>query len=334
MGNEVLLSFSHTDLDGVAGTILHLDYANRKGISCDWTSCNYDNVDKKIQDKVFEFSKKNFSCIHAVFINDIGVSEETALLLDRLHNEFGIPVVLKDHHDSAEWLNRYEWAFVQSSDRLGYWRCGSYWTALELGLYEKWKPFVDSVNSWDCWTWKSSPDLRGWDLNALLQVKGREAFIGEMYSKFSNEDCISTVDSLFDIDDKIVIQSFNQMNEKECKHALFSMKVVPIQIEGKFLYAGVIFTSWNPSYVGDYVFDNMDYPDDIDFLMIFNLPSYVSLRSQRDLDPHLYEIAKCLTGDGGGHEQSAGAQIRSELSEKIINSILNVIHPANIESFH
>ncbi len=57
---------------------------------------------------------------------------------------------------------------------------------------------------------------------------------------------------------------------------------------------------------------------ELDILMIMSFPRSISLRTQKQLDIPLGDLAKLLTGSGGGHPRSAGATISKRKMTKLL----------------
>ncbi|MDK2600547.1 hypothetical protein QO179_23930 [Bacillus stercoris] len=106
--------FTHTDLDGVGSGLIFQTLYNKDNVSV--TYCDY----KDINDIVKKFLKTDLSKWSKIFITDISVNEEVAELIQNIYQESFNHFVLLDHHGTATWLNKYEWALVQETfDRDG-----------------------------------------------------------------------------------------------------------------------------------------------------------------------------------------------------------------------
>ena len=136
--NKIAIIY-HTDLDGYGVKVAGRIYANQKGyedkdiifIRADY----YKNANSKkklfIDDLIDEHIKGHESEIDEIILGDISVkSEEKAEYLNELSKTK--KVILRDHHDTATWMNKYEWAKVREEDDDGVARSGTYWTAKEL----------------------------------------------------------------------------------------------------------------------------------------------------------------------------------------------------------
>lgn len=100
--------FSHTDLDGYGCNIV----MKALGINVDETNINYGEINEVVQDYIQNRIYKNYDI---TFITDISINEEVAKLID---NTKDLTVILLDHHPTAEWLNKYEWACVTVNNTL------------------------------------------------------------------------------------------------------------------------------------------------------------------------------------------------------------------------
>lgn len=209
------INITHTDTDGIGCGVICGLFAKRYGMELERHYCGYGQVTdavKAVIDEVSDHPKDHN--IAMLIISDISVKEDTNVhvLLDRMvkaHSE--ITVMLLDHHGTAEWLNKFEWAEVHEYDRNGVKRCGTYWVYQFLSEYfEDYKtqrmkelnewvnggakfdddgpqpldidPIVDyvlAVDLYDTWKWiEDYPDGKPYslavDLDRLLKIKGAE----------------------------------------------------------------------------------------------------------------------------------------------------------------
>ena len=98
--------FTHTDLDGIGCAILMKNVYRNDKIDIEY--CDYGNVNDKIGSFL---NKKDYIEYDKIFITDISINEDIANIIDELScmKEF----ILLDHHKTAEWLNRFDWAKIE-----------------------------------------------------------------------------------------------------------------------------------------------------------------------------------------------------------------------------
>ena len=297
--------FTHTDLDG-AGCAILAKTAFKSFLDIDF--CGYQNVDRKIMDFINSGRIEDF---FAVFITDISVNEQTAKIIDESYAD---KVILIDHHDTAEWLNKYGWALVKQtevSQVLNKEVTASATSLFHSFLYEnglligkKYQVFSETVRLYDSWDWFLSNLEIPKQLNDLFFLLGRAEFIQRFVSNPSIE--LSEVESkmLRIEDNKINYYIKTKMEEMKETH-LLDYRI------------GVIFIEKYHSEVGNALAEKNK---KLDFIVMINpARKQVSIRGIKE-DIHLGEIAKMF--GGGGHKKSAGFQFSSELVENFIKEIL------------
>lgn len=319
--------FSHTDLDGVGGVIISRAYASSSGYASEYYQCSYSDINDRVQRVLDAYEPSE---LDSILISDISVDESTAEVLDGFYKD-GVNVILRDHHGTASWLNRYKWAEVHETDKYGVPRCGTYWMAQVFpDIYHKMSTFVSTVNDWDCWLWKENGSTEARDLNALHSVMGSKAFI-EYIERLYSKGWVDSRSDLFTDYTRAVVNTQRDIVNKMSYKAEKSLWKCELSLDGKRYTAGIVFASYGISDVADYVLGEHD---EIDILMLFNLPRFVSLRSRRD-DIDLGEVARAITGNGGGHPQSAGAVIDQKQFKdgfsRMFRALGKEVHMDNLE---
>lgn len=327
--NQVLI-FSHTDLDGIGGIIVSKKYAEINGLPYEYYKCNYHEIDNQITRALDVWEPDE---LHSILISDISVNSDTAELLNRYYMS-GVNVVLCDHHDTADWLNQYSWAFVAEKDSRGILRCGTYWMAKQFPeIYDELKVFVKTVDSWDTWKWKDSGNTYAKDLNSLLSVMGHKEFI----SYIDSLD-MSTVDHpkcLFTDEARIMVSVRDKIVNKTawaCGKSMWTGNYT-VQHEGcaHKLKGGVVFCNRDISDIANYILDN--HPE-LDFLMLVNLPRAISFRTQKELPVPMGVLAKAVTGSGGGHPISAGSVISQDQFPAIFSDMIATLSSEEVSVDH
>ena len=309
--------FHHTDLDGMGVKILGVLYSKLYGIPCETYSCGYSRINTEVR-SVLEYMNPTDSII----IGDISVDKDTAKLLNTAYNS-GVRIKLYDHHSPAKFLNEYEWATVET-ERNGQPICGTKLLFEDPMMYLLQNPlsyFVETVNSWDTWTWKKDDNRIACHLNSLFTIMGEEKFteyiVNLVYHPSTAESRgywlydLSSEDRLFTEKTRIMVETHQTLIENQVKSVekyLYTMNlwVQIARLKTERFKCGVIFINENLSEVGDKILDN--HPE-LDILMMVVFPGNISWRTHKDLPISLSKIAKMATGSGGGHSQAAGSNI-------------------------
>lgn len=306
--------FGHNDLDGVGVQIIGRMYAEMKGLPFEIHKCNYQEINKEVMDCLKE---NRYRDIEEILVGDISVNSVAAPVLDQAY-QMGVPVMLRDHHATAEWLNKYEWAYVAEKDKNGIPFCGTYLLAKEFpDIFNRMKVFIETVDSWDTWKWKATNNKYAKDLNALYKILGTKAFTEYILNLDMSE--VSQPEDLFTDYARTLVDAHEMLALKTARSCEESMWVstmkfrAPHQRKKVELTAGVVFCNNDISEVADYILDK--HPE-LDFIMIGNLPRAFSFRTQKQLPIPLGEIANQVTGSGGGHPFSAGAVIHADNFQK------------------
>ena len=326
----MVLIFHHTDLDGIGVKIIGIKRAQALNEPYKTYSCNYHEINQAVADALKVFSPEE---ITEILIGDISVNTEVAKMLDAYYKA-GIEVILRDHHLSAEWLNKYPWAYVAEAENDTA-RCGTYLLAKCFpAIYADMETFIDTVDSWDTWKWKATSNTYARDLNALLQMMGEEEFTKYIIELYDNQhQKIVTSYQLFTADAQLRVKFRNEIIESTAKKCESSMWVSDCNVKSFKLKCGIIFCNTSISSIADCV---LDMHPELDFLAIIAMPRNISLRTQKNLPIPLSEIANKFTGSGGGHPHSAGAVINTHQFKKIFNSMTEILNDSGItwENLH
>jgi oligoribonuclease NrnB/cAMP/cGMP phosphodiesterase (DHH superfamily) len=291
--------FTHTDLDGVGCAIV----AKHVYKDADIEYCNYDEINQKVREYL---SNRDFLDYELTLITDISIDEVNADIIN-YHYNLGNKFKLLDHHPTAEWLNKYKWATVNSLHEDGTKSSGT--TMLydylnhPLDLYE----FSEKVRRYDTWEWATKfNDTHAKQLNDLLYLIGRDSFVTRFLFDPSIEftETESTILNM----EQGRIKSYIENKEKQLK----VFNILSYQ-------AGVVFAEQYYSELGNELAKKFDY---IDFIVIINPStakiSYRGIKENIDLGK---DVAKVF--GGGGHPKAAGSQIEEELIDQFIVSLFN-----------
>lgn len=178
--------FTHTDLDGVGAVAVLKHYFNTDVAKIDYKKCGYGWID----DAVTDFIKYDYDNYDLVMITDISVNETVANELNALYEKNG-NIQLIDHHETALWLNDYEWASVTVKNEQDQLESGT--SLLNTYLKETFKQsnpsmisdvnqeavdeFAETVRLYDTWEWNEKGLPVPQQLNDLASQLGDTQFI-------------------------------------------------------------------------------------------------------------------------------------------------------------
>lgn len=297
-----MLIFHHSDLDGMGVKIVAIREAQLRGLEYETFKCNYTDVNEIVRQRLSE----NLDDVTEVVIGDISVDESTAVILHTTCYRQGIKLILRDHHATAEHLNKYDWAFV-SEHKDGVCYCGT-WLLAETftEVFQEFKAFIQTVDDWDTWKWTKNGNNTAKDLNALFQVIGEERFTEYILRLY--EGTIDDPQQLFNHWATSIVEAHDLFVEKTAKNCESSMWTMDIKVPRKqhSYKTGIIFANHDLSDIANIILEK--HPE-LDILMIMSYPKTISYRTRKTLDIPLGDLAKMITGKGGGHPQSAGGTI-------------------------
>lgn len=183
--------FTHTDLDGIGCAILAYLAFGRENVDIEY--CDYSNVN----DKVGEFWENGpVEEYDKVFITDISIGIDLARTIDLYAGDDIWH--LFDHHNTAIYLNAYDWCQVLDVTPLTHIKtCGTelFYRYLHVVLdkfpntdtwtQENIQKFVETVRDWDTWRWKELGEegIVCKQVNDLFDIYGREKFIDWIIGK-------------------------------------------------------------------------------------------------------------------------------------------------------
>lgn len=299
--------FSHTDLDGYGCNIVMEALVSQSRVIT--TNINYEENNEIIKNYILSGEYKDYRC---TFITDISVNEEVAELIDKTKD---LKLVLLDHHPTAEWLNKYDWANVCVNN------CFEKTSGTELlfnflvssdGCVEDWNyfreihDFVKQVKRYDTWLWKEKyNDDTPKKLNDLFYILGYDKF----YSSLKENN--------FNV--KFLIHDYSYLLENQQKKINKYIEKKDKEIIGckiKNYNVGVVFANQYQSELGNRLSElNPQY--DLIAMIGENSISYRTIKEDVDCG----EFAKLF--NGGGHLKAAGSEINVEQKIKIIDLLFD-----------
>lgn len=312
-----VLVFHHSDLDGMGVKFIGVKVAVSKDMPYETYNCNYHTVN----DLVFRNVSRQLKYIDTIIIGDISVDEDTAEILDEWQEKYGFKLILRDHHATAEYLNKYDWAYVAEFDESGVPYCGTYLLANDFPeIQDDWKVFIEAVDDWDTWKWVNNQNHYAKDLESLFHTLGEEEFTKYMFSVLDNHP--KHLEDLFTDWAETIIQATDMMIEKTAKSCEKHMMTTVLDVKGYSYFCGIVFCNSQISEVAEFLLSRHD---ELDLLMLVGFPRNISFRSKKNLEVPLGDIAKYTTGAGGGHPQSAGAVVSAKQITSFIHRFLNSV---------
>ncbi|KDR95262.1 Oligoribonuclease NrnB or cAMP/cGMP phosphodiesterase, DHH superfamily [Peptoclostridium litorale DSM 5388] len=297
--------FTHTDLDGVGCSILLKRYYGKENIDCEF--CEYDGFEHNINKFI---DSGRYASYEYVYICDMSFGEDTAKRIDSLE-ALKRKLCLIDHHQTAIYLDKYEWATVEE-----YKKDSSRHCAMSL-LYEHIigtakdavqkmkistpgvKSFIEIVRRYDTWEWYTKyedEEPKIWD--DLLYIYGKFTFMDIVLKRLEvfGQLLITTNEEFL-----LSIEERKRQEYIERKNSLLKT------IKTNGFNVGVVFAERYISELGN---ELCKLNPDIDFVAMINMDGYVSYRTIRD-DINLGEFSKLF--GGGGHAKASGNQIKDEV---------------------
>lgn len=299
--------FSHTDLDGYGCNIVMKALVSQSTVIA--TNMNYEENNEIVKNYILSGEYKNYRC---TFITDISVNEEVAELIDKTKD---LRLVLLDHHPTAEWLNKYDWANVCVNN------CFEKTSGTELlfnflvssdGCVEDWNyfreihDFVKQVKRYDTWLWKEKyNDDTPKKLNDLFYILGYDKF----YSSLKENN--------FNV--KFLIHDYSYLLENQQKKIDKYIEKKNKEIIGcpiRDYNVGVVFANQYQSELGNRLSElNPQY----DLIAMIG-ENTISYRTPKE-NINCGKFAKLF--EGGGHPKAAGSEINEEQKNKIIDLLFN-----------
>jgi oligoribonuclease NrnB/cAMP/cGMP phosphodiesterase (DHH superfamily) len=258
----------------------------------------------------------------SVFITDLSVNEETAEMLNKYY-ENGLDLHLIDHHKTALWLNKYDWATVIVEYDSVKKACGTSLfsdfisdnypetfssTNIVDSKTTKVLRFVELVRLWDTFEWKTSGMGNiAVGLNDLFHFIDREHFITSTISNIALDDL-----PLFNSEDTALMRFISM---RKSKYIQDKMKKIDIVKHDGYNVA-LSFADEFLSELGNHICDTNEL---IDYSLVISMDNGIaSLRSTKE-DVDVSEIAKEF--GGGGHKHAAGYKLNNDVIKYVKDSV-------------
>ena len=224
-----------------------------------------------------------------IMITDLSVNKEVAKILDKRGN-----IELFDHHPTAKWLSKYEWALIDtkmSATKLTY----NFFS--RLFNLQDYAQFVDTVDDYDMWGYDTEPQLLSQDIARLLEILGPERF----YLRFvttSSLELSDTEQMLLELD-----------KSKELNYIKKSIENISLAKDAEGNMFGLIAAD---RYVNNVAHTILAHYLDIEYVMLVDFrKEKVQLRGRGNV--HLGQLAKLA--DGGGHKKAAGFPLQNSAAQ-------------------
>ena len=300
------LLISHiADLDGISPIIL----MNLLGIDFEYELFEIGEINEFISKKI---DSNYFDKYDYIYITDLSVSKDIARKI--INSKYKEKFKLFDHHKSAEWLNKYDFATVMEEvDRFK--ECGTtlfYQYLLntfnsEILKKENVVTYVECVREEDTWQFTELKEDAD-NINNLLGFYGNDEFIELYTNKLKNNNTL-----YFDEHELKIINALNRNKQNYLES--FKDKIIIKKIDNYNI--GVVFAEQYRSSLGNYIAEI--YKDKIDFVAIINFNRHISFRGIKDID--ISKFAEKF--GGGGHPKACAMPLPNDIKEKIIEEIFN-----------
>lgn len=318
---NIFVVYHYADLDGHGVKLINA-MLNENHDSSNTFGCNIR------ADEAYDEIKKALDGGKHVIIADLNFTKEYAEKVDIELDTSRI--TLLDHHKSAMYLNKYDWALVVPHDEENkYLSSGSFmfmiycFIRFNFSTRYDWdnlmSKIITAIALYDTWFWNSDyNDTREMiqenfkdypeDLNMLFKSLKRDDFVDHIINNSI------TTSSIMTKEDELKIKFMREQTRKTIFRYYHNMRIVTIND----MKIGVVFGDDEVSAVGNYILRanrELSY-----FVMIDLNLNTVCLRSRKDYD--VSTIA--LDNKGGGHFSAAGFPINKCEGDQFLYDLLNM----------
>jgi len=302
-----MIHVTHNDLDGVGCAVIGKIVAEQLGYEYDYRCVGIGKQDAIIQRVLCDPE------IDSILISDLGISAETAALIDKSNKK----VWWVDHHQtSIPIAEGRSWANVQTNlcddDRTpvsATWLLATRF-AYDLGAEVPGAAtsFAWSVSRYDTWEWKKHPmDMDEEDLNILFRYLGIPQTV---------DHYIKLIDSLdyrkfrLNFADTKIVETIKQIRANNIESAKKDSKYISLHVNGETYKVSCVVVS------ADYgtaemtaIYEDPRFNGDFAVGLYMSTKS-LSFRASPNSSINLGLIAKAM--GGGGHPSAAGVKLSSE----------------------
>lgn len=328
--DENILLLTHTDMDAAGVAIVCMQ--ELKNLDIKYLSNN--KMSQGILNNVRD--NKETKRYDAIIIADISCNDKDAEEVDAIKKETGMKIVLLDHHLTANHLNKYDWAVVESG-MLEDSNIASKYAAVNIsdahssgasltydflsyvkvvdrtGFLDEIIHLIAAYDTWD-WHYLFNDNERYSKLDKLCDIYGLKIFVDEMHLRAVTA---YTAFSLFDPTDLTLLNIHNNKVQSHLGYIKDYIKTGVLTLESGKQYK----VAW--CIASEYLTETFDYMQetytDCD-MYIINTGDGVSLRTAKE-ELNVGQLAKELY-NGGGHPGAAGFPINYEVTHRYMEQVL------------
>lgn len=288
---------SHNDLDAKGSGILA---KMAFGDDIDVMYCSNNGIDKAVE----RFFEKPENKDVFLYITDISVHEENARKLQHHYQQHG-GVCLLDHHVTAEHLNQYAWANVQSVYPDGRKTCATslfYEHLLKEGVLKETpalNAFVELVRQYDTWEWSENGNTQAKQLNDLFYMLGMEVFEETMIKRLTEH-----TEGFFFSELELTVLA---LEDEKINRFIAQKQRQMVETYIAPYYVGIVQAEQYHSEVGNELGRLNPH---LDAIVLVNLGG--KKLSFRTIHDHIDLSVYAQTYGGGGHPKSSGAPLTEE----------------------
>ena len=302
-----MIHVTHNDLDGIGCAVIGKIVAENAGFEYDYRCTAIGKQDAIIRRFL------NDPDIDSILISDLGISAETAALIDKSDKK----VWWVDHHQtSIPIAEGRSWANVQTCLSVdegilvsATWLLTTkFANDLDVKLSRAAKEFAWSVSRYDTWEWKKHPkDMAEEDLNILFRYLGIPQSV-DHYVKLI--DTLGEKPFALNFADTKIVSTIKQIRANNIESAKKDARYISFSVNGDTYKVSCAIVS------ADYGTAEMTaiYEDpqfDADFVVgLYVSTKSLSFRASPKASINLGLIAKAM--GGGGHPSAAGVKLSSE----------------------
>lgn len=294
---------SHNDLDGVApGILAKLAF----GESIDVMYCSNNGIDKAVE-RFFEKPENNEV---ALYITDISVNDQNATRLQaRYEQQQGVCLI--DHHISADHLNAYPWANVQTVYEDGRKTSAAslfYAYLIQEGHLEETNAlseFIELVRSYDTWEWHASGNTKAKQLNDLFYIVGIENFEASMIKRLTEHP----EGFFFGKTEQTILA----MEEEKIQRFIGQKQKQMVETYVEPYYVGIVHAEQYHSELGNELGERNPH---LDVIVMVNLGG--KKLSFRTIHENVNVSTFAQGYGGGGHVKASGAPLTEETLETFV----------------
>ncbi len=303
-----ILNITHNDLDGIVSQLMVELYYGRENVKVE--RCNYNNVNGTLYNYLKSGEHENYDLI---YITDISISEKMA---EWVNKDYSGKVRLIDHHATAKWLTKYDWAIVET-----HYSEGVPVSACELVrcYFDNNNPkvleIVKNADDYDTWKWSTNGNLEAKRMNDLMDLIGIDEMLDYLHSQIKGDSIAEKMKDKYDF--------MLKMRDKEYKHYLEASDKSLNVCKYDEYNVGVVMAERFTSELGN---DLAKLHPELDFIAILNMRSGLSLRGVKDID--LGAIAKDIGNklglSGGGHKSASAVSLTNNYKLNFLSNIFEI----------